>query len=201
MHIDTRLSEHVELGATRREIDDVEVVTTDGGNETRNARWSQPLLEFDISFPPSVRDDAVFLEVRAAYRACRGRLHSFKFRDWSDYEATDELFATGDGTTTIFPLIKAYAFGTETFERRIYQPVSAIALKKNGVAMLSGYAVDYDTGEVTFTIAPVGGETPDEISWTGEFDVPVRFDTDLASTGIAPHLEHHETVTLKEVRL
>lgn len=197
-HIATRLTENVEIGATRREEDDVEIVRTDGGNEVRNARWSQPLLAFDVSFPMSARDDAVFLEVRNAYRATRAGLHSFKFRDWSDYQATLAEFGTGDGTTTVFNLYKPYEFGSETFLRRIYNPMSPIALQGDGVTIGAGYSVDYTTGVVTFNVAPLLDVV---LSWTGEFDIPVRFDGPLQSTGIATHLEHHETLTLQEVRL
>jgi uncharacterized protein (TIGR02217 family) len=202
-HIATRMTLNVENGATRIEEQDVEIVRSDGGNEVRNTRWSQPLLRFEISFPTSLRDDAVFLEVRNAYRACRGALHSFKFRDWSDYQATDEPFGTGDGSTTVFNLYKTYEFGAQAQSRRIYNPVSPITIKKNGVTMGAGYSVNYTTGVVTFSVAPAG-PTPgpaDELTWTGEFDVPVRFDSPLQSTGLATHLEHHEGVVLQEVRL
>jgi uncharacterized protein (TIGR02217 family) len=197
-HITTRLSDHVEIGATRIEEQDVEIVQTDGGNEVRNTRWSQPLLRFELSFPMSRRDDEVFIEVRNAYRACRGALHSFKFRDWSDYEVTNELFGTGDGAATVFPLYKNYEFGSETQSRRIYQPVSPIALKGDGVTIGSGYSVNYTTGVVTFDVAPL-----DEIvlTWTGEFDIPVRFDTPLQSVGVDSHIEHHQSIVLQEVRL
>lgn len=197
-HIATRLSDHVEIGAVRIEEQDVEIVQTDGGNEVRNTRWSQPLLRFELSFPMSRRDDEVFLEIRNAYRACRGALHSFKFRDWSDYQATDEQFGTGDGTTTVFNLFKNYEFGSQTQSRRIYQPVSAIVLKGDGVVIAAGYSVNYTTGVVTFTVAPL-----DEVvlTWSGEFDIPVRFDTPLQSTGVDSHIEHHESIVLQEVRL
>jgi uncharacterized protein (TIGR02217 family) len=197
-HINTRLSDHVEIGATRIEEESVEIVRTDGGNEVRNTRWSQPLLRFELSFPTSERDDAVFLEVRNAYRATRGGLHSFKFKDWSDYDATDEAFGLGDDETFIFSLYKNYTFGSETFARRVFNPVSPIALKGDGVTIGSGYSVNYSTGVVTFDDPPVAGVV---LTWTGEFDIPVRFDTPLQSTGLATHLEHHESTALQEVRL
>jgi uncharacterized protein (TIGR02217 family) len=197
-HIATRLSTHVEINAVRIEEYSVETVRSDGGNEVRNSRWSQPLLRFEISFPTSQRDDAVFLEVRNAYRATGGGLDSFKFRDWSDYQATDEMFGTGDGATTEFALFKNYTFGSETHSRRVYQPQSPIALKVDGVAFPAGYSVDYTTGLVTFSVAPALDEV---LTWTGDFDIPVRFDSPLQSVGLAPHLEHHESIVLQEVRL
>lgn len=198
MHINTRISDHVEINAVRIDEQQVEIARSDGGNEVRNTRWAQPLLRFEISFPTSLRDDAVYLEVRNAYRACRGMLHSFKFKDWSDYQAVDEMFGTGDGVETEFALFKNYTFGSETHSRRIYNPVSPIALKADGVTIGSGYSVDYTTGLVTFVSAPANTVV---LSWTGDFDIPVRFDSPLQSTGLAPHLEHHESIVLQEVRL
>lgn len=197
-HLATRLTEHVELGAVRRDVDDLEVVRTDGGSEVRNTRWSQSLLAFDVSFPTATRDDPVFLEVRNAYRATRAGLHSFKFRDWTEYQAVDEVFGECDGATTVFPLVKRYTFGAETHERRIFNPVSPVSFKVNGAAFPAGYSVDYTTGIVTFTAPPAADAV---LTWSGEFDVPVRFDGELTSTGVATHLEHHETITLLEVRL
>lgn len=197
-HIATRLSTHVEINATRRLSWDVEKVRTDGGYEVRNARWSQPLYAFDVAYPAAMRDDATYQSVSQAYHATGGGLDSFAFRDWADYQCTDEPFGTGDGTTTVFPLIKSYTFGSAEFFRRIYLPVSAITVKKDGVTLMSGYSVNYSTGNVTLTVAPLEGE---ELSWTGDFDIPVRFEGDFETTGMATHLEHIETITLQEVRL
>jgi uncharacterized protein (TIGR02217 family) len=197
-HITTRLSTHVEINAVRIEEQDVEIVRSDGGAEVRNTRWSQPLLRFEISFPASERDNAVYLEIRNAYRATRGMLHSFKFRDWSDYQATDAEFGVSDGVENTYQLIKPYTFGSETFSRTIQNPVSPVALKANGVTIGSGYSVDYTTGIVTFSSIPADEAV---LTWTGAFDIPVRFDSPLQSVGLAPHLEHHESIVLQEVRL
>lgn len=196
-HISTRLPEEVEIGAVRRDPEDVEIVRTDNGGEVRNVRASQSLLEFDITYPHS-EQDANFLAVRAAYKAARGQLHSFDFQDHSEFEAEDEVIGTGDGATTAFDLIKSYTFGSETHERRIYRPVSAITVKKDGVTQVAGYSVNYSTGVVTFSAAPANGVV---ISWSGEFNVPLRFDTPFQVSMPAGHLVHVDTMTLVEVRL
>lgn len=201
MHIKTRLSKQVELGANRRDTEDLGVQRSDGGHEVRELRASQSLLEFDVSYPISVRTHPRLLEVRDCFKATRGGHHSFDFRDWLDYQATDELFATGDGATTVFQLVKTYSFGGVDHERRIQRPVSPITLKKNGVVTATGFTVDYDLGVVTFSAAPVGGGTPDVWSWSGEFDVPVRFDGVLETSAPRVRLEKVGTVPLLEVRL
>lgn len=83
-HIDTTLPEEVELGAIRRLKWETEVVTTDGGYEVRNSRWSSPLKTFEVSFPPATRDNGIYQAVIALYEAAEGGLHTFNFTDWTD---------------------------------------------------------------------------------------------------------------------
>lgn len=205
MHIDERLPREVEIGAVRIDSDfeDTEIVSTDGGREVRNIRTAGGRLRFEITYPHS-QQGAVYLAVKAAYKAARGGLHSFDFQDHSEHTATDAIFGTGDGTTTAFPLYIPYEFGDEVHFRRIYRPVSAITIKKNGVTMVGGYSVNYDTGIVTFTSAPLAeaGETPaDSLSWSGEFNIPVRFDSTFNTSMPATHLVHVESMVLQEVKL
>lgn len=83
-HLGMRLPREVELGAVRRLEYSTEVVKTDGGHEVRNSRWSEPLRSYDLSFPPSRRDDPVYLAVITLYEAAKGGLHSFDIAEWID---------------------------------------------------------------------------------------------------------------------
>jgi len=78
------LPPRVELGAIRDYDYSTEIVTTDGGYEVRNSRWSTPLRSYEISFPTSTRTGSDYLAVKALYDAAKGRLHSFMFKDWTD---------------------------------------------------------------------------------------------------------------------
>lgn len=49
--------------------------------------------------------------------------------------------------------------------------IPAFTVKKDGVTT-TAYTVDNTTGKITFTVAPANGVV---ISWSGEFDTPVRF--------------------------
>ena len=84
MHLSTSLPPQVELGAIRDVEWATEVVTTDGGFEVRNARWSSPLRKFEVSFPTATRDDPVYTAVIALYELAQGSLHSFDFADWTN---------------------------------------------------------------------------------------------------------------------
>lgn len=83
-HLNTTLPREIELGPIERTDWGVEVVTTDGGYEVRNARWSSPLRTFEISFPPSARDGTVYQAVKALFEESQGGLHSFNFTIWTD---------------------------------------------------------------------------------------------------------------------
>ncbi|WP_257556407.1 DUF2460 domain-containing protein [Sphingobium sp. CFD-2] len=195
--IDQHLPREVEIGARRRDDEDIEIVTTDGGWEVRNARSSQSLREYEISFPMSQRDNAVYQAVVAMFKVARGKLHSFRFRDWADYQLDAEIIGTGDGSTTAFQITQSWTVDGETVSRDITRPISSFQVFKAGVLQVSGYSINYDTGMLTFSVAPSLGV---EISVTGQFDIPVRFDAPLETLGYSADLEHIETITLKEVR-
>lgn len=83
-HLESTLPSSVEIGAQRRLNWNTEVVTTDSGTEVRNNRWAEPLRTYDVSFPVSRRDNAVYTAVLALYAEAEGNLHSFDFYDWAD---------------------------------------------------------------------------------------------------------------------
>lgn len=195
--INERLPTKVEEGAVRYDDEDIETVTTDGGWETRNARQSQSLLRFDISFPPGRDGSEVREAVVAMYKAARGQLRAFRFRDFLDYTLEDELIGLGDGSTTVFQVKKSWTVGGVTESRRITRPVSPLVVKSNGILLSSGYSIDYATGLLTITAAPTVGA---EVRVSGAFDIPVRFDASLSATAITGRLAHIDNLTLREVR-
>lgn len=199
MHIDARLSPDIELGAQKIEKFNVEVTTSDSGHEDRNSLWQQPLVEYEVAYPLSTRDaGTAYRDVIAAFKATGGGRDSFDLEDWSDHEAEDEPFGTGDGAEDEFALIKTYSFGSAALERRIYRPGADLVIKADGVTVAaSAYEVSA-IGVITFDTPPADEAA---LTWSGTFYVPVRFDMELKLTGEATHLDHIDTFTLVEVRL
>jgi uncharacterized protein (TIGR02217 family) len=73
--------------------------------------------------------------------------------------------------------VKRYASGAQSWTRAIAKPVTGHrAHRARGVEQPSGWSVDTTTGVVTFDAAPGAGVA---ITAGFEFDVPVRFDTDV----------------------
>jgi uncharacterized protein (TIGR02217 family) len=203
MHIGTRLSDEVELGALRRDTMNLEIQRGDSGYEDRVRLWSQFLREYEITYPLADRDGSpseALQQVYNAFLATGGGEDSFDFEDWRDHEVEDEEFGVGDASETEFPLFKSYAFGTRTHTRRIYRPVTgSVTIKANGVTVNpADYTLNLNLGIVTFDSAPASLAS---LTWTGSFYVPVRFDPQIQS--IAPTTTHEkfDTFTLYEVRL
>ena len=151
------------------------------GNEQRFAQWTKCRGVGDLSYGLLNSSDPLgdFRAILAMFRAHTGSLRPWRFRDWSDYTATNEVFGTGAGVETQFQLTMTYdpaqillgSPGSLLYVRNIIlvdgTPVIKIAGTPTVAFTLSS------AGVVTFTSPPTG-----LLTWTGTFDVPVRFDTD-----------------------
>lgn len=98
---------------------------------------------------------------------------AFRVRDWSDYQATNELLTVlGTGSLQTVQLTKLYEFGAYNYLRPIYKPApGTVVLTANGTPISS--TTDYTTGEVSFTASASA-----VLRWSGEFDVPMFFSSD-----------------------
>ncbi len=150
-----------------------DIVITDSGHEQRNINWSEARARYNVAH--GVKTETQLMELISFFRARKGRAYGFRFKDWSDFKASNQNLGSGDGVKTSFQLVKRYQ-SSVIVTRDIKKPVSgSVKVYKNGVMQLSGYSVDHANGTVIFSSAPASLMT---ISADFEFDVPVRFDTD-----------------------
>ena len=137
----------------------------------RNPLRSRPLYRFNIIYRNLLPRD--HMEVINAFNACFGGVHSFRLKDWSDFEAKDEVLSVlGTGSEQTVQLTKIYQFGNQNVSRPIRKPVPGTVTMTDGGSPLTA-TIDYTTGMATFT-ASNGGV----LRWSGEFDVPVMFEDD-----------------------
>lgn len=169
-----RLPVDIERGASGGPEFNTFIATTFGGNEKRNQNWDRARTRWDIGY--GVQDQEGYSSIIAFFRARRGRARGFLFRDWSDYEVSGHVLGEGDGTKTDFQLVKTYVDAIASVNRSITRPVaSTIEIAIDEVVQDS---VDWSLqskGIIRFMNAPAMGKT---ISWSGEFDIPVRFSSD-----------------------
>jgi uncharacterized protein (TIGR02217 family) len=142
------------------------------GLERRNAEAAQVRHQFTLPFA-NIRDADYLQEIKAAHLAMRGNLHSFKVKDWSDFEAFDEPLGVAPAGSTPVQLRKLAAFGLATYSRTITKPLAGVVVKQGGT--IKAGTLDTLTGLFTPSTAWTPGAA---LTWSGEFRVPVRFDND-----------------------
>jgi uncharacterized protein (TIGR02217 family) len=171
MFIEERLLDCVAYGTAGGPTWLTRRVTLKSGVTRRNPHRTRPLYKFAVIFKNL--EPGGHADVIAAFNACMGGVHSFRLKDWSDFEAQDELVTTlGTGAEQTVQLSKAYTFGPLGVTRPIRKPVAGtVTLTANNAPIDA--EVDYTTGMVTYT-APESAV----VRWSGEFDVPVMFSDD-----------------------
>jgi uncharacterized protein (TIGR02217 family) len=145
------------------------VQVVDSGREYRNANWSLPLGQWDLGERRMMPDDHEALQ--NFFNARMGKAQGFRFKNWADYRDMGMgVLVAIPGQTGSYQMYKQYPSGGITGQRKISKPVDG-TIKVYSGGVLTTATVDSTTGIVT-------GVTGANLTWTGQFDVPVRFDTD-----------------------
>ena len=170
-----RFPERIAYGATGGPGFSTQVAASGSGRESRNGAWQYPRHAWDVS--QGVKTQADFQELLSFFMAMRGRLHGWRFKDFGDYEATLADGRCAGLTTTTFQLVKRYTTGAQSTDRRIVKPIAAgFVLKDSGVTLT--LTTDYTLATATGIVTTTAPRTAANLTWAGEFDVPMRFDTD-----------------------
>ncbi|MDD5247523.1 MAG: DUF2460 domain-containing protein [Rhodocyclaceae bacterium] len=165
-----RFPEAISYGAEGGPGYSTDVVTLNSGYEQRNANWSVPRASYNVSH--GVKTQADMATLIAFFRLMQGRAHGFRYKDWVDF--TDNGFGVFRAlSATTFQMAKSYVSGASSVLRDIRKPVVGSIVITGG----AGAVLDTTTGIVTVTSG-----TP--VAWTGQFDVPCRFDVDEMKTRI-----------------
>ena len=201
MFHDSRFPVRFQYGAQATPSFRTVINVNSGGYEQRNAFWAQARRKYN--YQNALETEEQYEEVLAFFYARRGPLYSFRVKDWLDYRVrtqaegimrgvTSDLLV-GGSSETAFQLSKLYTFGSFTYERPVYLPVDQTVYTEDhdnlvefevyvNAALVNpaDYTMNWKTGVITFDTAPTTGHT---LHWTGQFDVPVRFENDeLPST-------------------
>lgn len=131
------------------------VVSSCDGTEQRNGltgRHARRRFQIDTQYI----NDALRNELVLFFDARRGRSDSFRFLDPFDFTATSEPIQSGQ-------LVKQYQVGSVTYNRPITKPINGT------VSFTGGGTLNYETGIIS---GGAGG------TWSGQFEIQARFDTD-----------------------
>lgn len=162
-----------------------------GGFEASNQNWLMPLYEGDVSH--AAKKQALFDELLAFFHGVAGMHNGFRFKNFNDYSATAAQGTLVELTVnTTWQMYKTYTFGALFKARKISKPIAA------GMVIAGGgtYALDATTGIITRNL----GANP--TSWAGQFDFPVRFNTDrMLPVSVMSDLHEWTSIPVIEIRL
>lgn len=176
--VETRFPTDIAYGSAGGPEYSTDVVIMQSGYEQRNSNWSQARIRYNVAY--GVKTQAQLDALIAFFRARKGRADGFRFKDWTDYKIIGQPIGTGNGSATVFQLVKTYVSGAVTETRTITKPVSGtIQIYLSGVLQNgSAYTANTTNGQITFTAPPGSGVA---VTADFEFDIPARFDTDRMS--------------------
>lgn len=189
---DTRFPLDIAFGTSGGPQRSTQIVALGSGYEQRNQRWESSRRRYDAGYGVKGLDNLHL--VVAFFEARRGPLYAFRFRDPGDHKSClpsqspnmlDQVIGAGDGTETVFQLIKSYGADDDAYRRSITHPVDGtvlVAVDDVLQTLNRDYTLDHNTGIVTFQTPPANGAS---LSAGFEFDVPVRFDTDQLVVNLA----------------
>jgi uncharacterized protein (TIGR02217 family) len=133
-------------------------------------QWRWNVVHNFLRIDPTTPD---FQTLANFYLARQGMFDSFLYSDPTDNTVTGQQFATGDGATTAFQLLRT--FSVAGFAEFVYNLNGVPVIKDNGVVKTAGVDYNIVNGLVTFT-APVS--VGHALTWTGGYYWRARFDTD-----------------------
>jgi uncharacterized protein (TIGR02217 family) len=153
------------------------------GHEQRNQIWTTARHRYQIQ---NLKLAEEIDEVINFFNAMRGRLHGFRFKDWADYKSGSNyadismvdavVSGTVDSANKTFHLVKHYTVGNTTYTRKIIKPIASTVVMAVDGSATTAFTVVGSTGVVTTASAYAPGTV---LTAGFEFDVPVRFDTDV----------------------
>jgi uncharacterized protein (TIGR02217 family) len=163
----------------------VTIIERSSGIESRNRNWNYPLHRYSATVGPRAEEDIA--ELLEFWHAIGGTAYGFRFNDGVDnrscrlYETitpTDQpLVIDATHSPTAYQLTKRYTYGARSQDRPIFKPIAdTIRVADGGVEKIEtvDWTLDTTTGLVTLLFTPAGA-----LTWGGEFDVPVRFDSEF----------------------
>lgn len=144
-----------------------DVVTS--GHDVRTGLWVRGQHTYNAV---KVHTPAEFAAIRRLHAVVRGSLVAWRFKDWFDYQLTDEPIGTAAGGAQTLPIRRTETLDGLDYVDYIEAPVDGtVVLKADGTPIAA--TVDLANGELGFTAT--AGQA---LTVTCEFDRWVIFETD-----------------------
>jgi uncharacterized protein (TIGR02217 family) len=170
------------FGATSEPDYSVTITATAGGWEYRNLNTAESLTRVNITVGPGPELDEEVQELLEFWHALGGPHIGFRYRNHADYKScrvrgtpssTDQPLVLISGSD--YQITKRYTAGAQSRDRAIKKPAESTILIADAGTLktpTTHYTIDDTTGIVSILFSPVG-----DLTWGGEYDIPVRFDS------------------------
>lgn len=169
-----RFPEDISYGSSGGPGFNTTIIELSSGHEQRNINWSEVKANYECSH--GIKTRLQMENLLDFFYARNGKAYGFRFKDWMDFQGTNEPIGTGDGVTRNFQTRKIYEPAGYPYYRKIRKIVpNTMTVFVNG--NVASFTVDNNTGLIFVNggLAPLVG---DVITASFDFDVPVRFDID-----------------------
>ncbi len=176
--IDHRISTRVSTEFRRVLNGKTDITTLASGHERRNAAWVFKRLQYTATY--NQLTTASQQELVSAFYACNAQLLLFRFKDWGDFTVAGSPVVvppSAYATRNPVQLTKRYTFGPISVDRLIQAVVTCVVTDDTGATKTGVF--DSQLGTFVPDVAWSGART---YTWTGQFDVWVRFNNDALDT-------------------
>lgn len=167
-------------------LGDTEIKKQKNKHERRNANGDEMLHAYILTLT-NVSSDLYVQKLKTAHLVFYAQAHSFLVKDPVDFQCANESLGNAPSGTTSVQLVKTYGIpGIAEYVRDITKPVAGAVVYQNGVAKTG--TLDTETGLFTPTTSWSAGQP---LTWTGEFRVPVRFNSDFLPVTVDSKNSNH----------
>ena len=194
MFLEQRITNDIKLGSSYEESYSYDKFDTRGGNTYTKLIHPYPTLRYNIDVTKLTAD--IFSDIVDLYHEVGSGFGGFRLKHPMDFTTNNYTGTPTDTdqeliqlTTSTYQLVRWYGTQGDLTQtrRRILKPVSGTTvISVDDISTPTGWSVDTATGIVTFTSSPLPSAT---VKGGCEFDIPMRFATDLTVNLDAPHYQ------------
>ena len=122
------------------------ISATAGKKEIRNSTWNSGRKKYNLIYKNC--SQKTYEELQTFFILCKGQQKAFNFFFLFDNKITNQLIATGDGTTKNFPIFKTYAYNNLSIRREIQKVKNVKVFFNNAPVSSEKYSIT--DGTITF---------------------------------------------------
>jgi uncharacterized protein (TIGR02217 family) len=182
--VNVRLPDYISYGSSGGPQFRTSMFELDSGKVVAQPEWDNIRAAYVINYSDIPIEYVQAVE--SFFYTAHGRGLGFRFKDFSDYQISNQNICVGDGESTRFQLFKRYSSGGTYLDRKVTKIVldSLTVLRIDGVpaSLNVDFVIDPNNGTVTFS-APLADGAIASVDYV-EFDVPVRFESEALTVSV-----------------